>query len=492
VILATAGCGKPLQPTPAGGVSDASLAAGELAGPLRTLADVRLGGRMTGTKGNLVAGEYIASQFKAAGLEPGGDGGYFQAFPVKKIRVPAPRCFLRTGKTKWRLGEDFYPIAAGAKGAFNGPLVFAGYGLDNKVRRYNDYAGLSVAGAVVMILQGEPHDAKGQSRWALKGQWTRLAGLKYKLRQARRAGAVGVLIVTPPDISPDIDPLYNVLPGKGEGFLPTMRISRQTADALLAEGKSRKTIARLVNGIHASKRPHSFPMGLTISGLVETRPGSGRNVVGILRAGKPERNRPVIVIGAHYDHLPVMGYRKARDKGFGVRPGADDNASGTAVLIQLAKALGKMPRRNCDYVLIAFSGEEIGFLGSKYYVKHPAMPLKRTAVMINLDQVGHLRKRRVLVIGSGAAEPFSRILTDANNLTARLKIVRVPIKNWAFWSDNAPFVAMGIETLFFFTGYDEYYHRKTDTIEHVNIPGMAKVARLVFDTIRVADQYFAP
>ncbi|HDY65417.1 MAG TPA: M20/M25/M40 family metallo-hydrolase [Phycisphaerae bacterium] len=476
--------------TPAWAMENPFFSVREIQANVNFLADARLGGRMTDTPGNVETARYIAGQFADAGLQSAGDGGrWFQSFPVPILKVPSRRCVLRVSdQPPLELHKDYSPIALGTNGAFDGPLVFAGYGLNNRIRRYNDYESLSVRGAVVMVLAGEPHNESGQSRWALKGKWTRLAGLGYKIRKAADAGAVAVLIVAPETILPDPESLHYVY-GNGTGPIPAIRICRKLADRLLSESGTDQSIASLVAKIEATRKPVSFAVGTRIRGLVDLRDGVGQNVVGILpadaRADARERPR-VLVVGAHYDHLPIGG-AKAKDHGLGVRPGADDNASGIAAMIQLAKALARTPGRKADIVFVAFGAEEIGFCGSKYYVNHPVRALEDTYAMINIDQVGRMRGSRVAVIGNVLENPLGPALKQASAQCPGLKIVKIPFISKNRWSDQAPFARSDVPTLFFFTGFHRDYHRRTDTAEKINLPGVAAVARFAYGMMRSLD-----
>ena len=488
-----AGCGAgSLPPAPPAALEQITPEA--FAAHVGVLADPNLGGRMTGTPEHDRAGEYIVRQFDAAGLKPAGDdGGWYQPFPAANLRVPAKGCFLSyrradgpSGPARAMLHAEFSAMASGTSGAFRGPLVFAGYGVHNRIRGYDDYASVSAAGAVAMVLQGEPHDRAGRSRWGVGTPWTRLASVDYKLHKAAEEGALAVLVVTPPDISPEHDPLCDVL-GDGTGPLPAMRISRALADRLLAAGGKGRTLAELVRRIHETNQPMSLPVGVEVAGEVDLAPGAGRNVIGSL---PPEQGSggPVVVIGAHYDHIPPTG-RLAKDKarGFGVRPGADDNASGVSAMVVVARALARTPGRRCTFLFVAFSGEEIGFLGSKHFAAQPTVGRDRLAAMVNIDQVGHVRNGRVMVIGRTETGPCARAVRLAAGQVPDLEVARVPFANRHGWSDQAAFALAGIPTLFFYCGRTKLYHTMDDTADRIAAPAAASVARLIYHTARALD-----
>jgi len=455
---------------------------------VRVLADPAMGGRMTGTPENRRAAEYIVRQFQAAGLAPGAkDDSWFQQFPVDNVRVPGQRSCLRFGPPPApaaTLHVDFSPMAAGRSGAFRGPLVFAGYGLRNRIRGYSDYANVDARGAVVLVCQGEPHEKSDRSRWGVVRKWTRLASVEHKLRQAADNGAVAALVVTPPDISPHHDPLYHVY-GEGHGPLPSMRIRRGLADRLLAAGGAGETLAGLLARIHETGKPRSFAVDVEVAGEADLQPGAGRNVLGVLPS-EAGGAAPVVVLGAHYDHIPASG-AKAWDSGFGVRPGADDNASGVSVLILAARALARTPGRRCTFLFAAFSGEEIGFLGSRHFVADPPVDLKRVAAMINIDQVGRVRNGRVTLIAGGYPKGILEALRKVRPSKLGLRVFHVPFTSKRRWSDQAAFAAAGIPTLFFYAGPSRYYNTMQDTPANTHPDGGAKVAHLIYEIARALD-----
>ena len=457
------------------------------------LANPQLGGRVAGTAGNRVAGDYIAGQFRQIGLKPVGDGGtFYQAFSNGRLLVPTTACDLRftpppAGASQpeggavaviGRLGRDFAPSAQGALGAFEAPVLFAGYGVHNHIRKYDDYATVSARGTVVLILAGEPHNAAGQSKWALPGESTYWAKLPSKLRLAREQGAVGVLVVTPPALSPT-DDIDDVL-GDSAGALPCLRITREFADRLLAAAGHARTIEQIVAAMHDTGHPASFAVGGRLAGKVALTDATCRNVLGELPSDGPGDGR-VILIGAHYDHIPATG-QLAVDNGPGVRPGANDNASGVAAVLLLARGLALTPGRRSTFIFAAFDSEEVGFAGSRHYVRQPAVPLDRLDVMINIDEIGRIGGRGVLVLGSTLDSPLAGAIAWAarrNQLTVR----PIPITSDQHWSDQAAFVNAGLPTLFLYGWTTGGRHTRQDVASAVDADRGAAAARLVYGII---------
>ncbi|MHC4982366.1 MAG: M28 family peptidase [Planctomycetota bacterium] len=497
-----AGCGSAAAVGPAPEQAYEAFEAEAFERHVRFLADPSLHGRMTGTPGSAKAAEYVARQFKSCGLEPGGDdGGWYQRFSVGRIRRPAKDCRLsfsyqeaavgeQPGGAKagfsraGRLGRDFAPMAMGASGEFEGPLVFAGYGCRNRIRGHDDYAGVDVKGSVVMVMLGEPHDGEGRSKWAIFGGWTELAAASHKIERAAEQGAAGVLLVAPPDIAGEHDPLDNVL-GYGDGELPAMRISRQFADALL-KAAGRKTIAELAKEINAAGDAKSFRVGGKVSGKVELAEGSARNVIGILPSDV-SKDAPVIAVCAHYDHIDPYG-ELASDSGFGVRPGADDNASGVSAMILIARGLAETPGRGCSYLFVSSGAEEIGFLGAKHLLdKASPFPRERMKAAVAIEMVGRVRRGPLLVLGNVLSEPMGPAIRSALRQKGRVSILCLPITSKSHWSDQAPFTAAGLPTLLFCGLLHGHYHRMSDTLEHVSFRGGAKAARTIFEVLRGID-----
>ncbi|MBI5725269.1 MAG: M20/M25/M40 family metallo-hydrolase [Planctomycetes bacterium] len=494
VCLAQSGC-WPANVEPAPRQAYEELQAEAFARHVGYLADPSAGGRMTGTAGNSRAVEYVRKEFGKAGLNPAGqDGTWFQTFPVGSVHVPTDQSRLKlAGGNEFVLWKDFAPMASGCQGRFEGTIVFAGYGLHNHVRGYNDYANIDAKGAVVIVFQGEPHGETGKSKWAAGDSWTHLTSYKYKIELAAEKGAAAILLVTPPDISPSCDPLDDVL-GRCSGPIPAMRISRDSAQKLLDSAGQGQKLDELMHNIHDTHKPVSYSVGGRLDGNASMAATTGRNIVGMLPATaatpatapaaqtQPAKRR-TIVLCAHYDHIPATG-QLAIDKGFGVRPGADDNASGVAALIMLANALSKLPERPYNIIFLAAGAEELGFYGSRHFIDNPAVPADKIAFMLNFDQVGFIRNNTIYVLGAVNNPALSHAIAAARKYGGGITPVYIPISNTKHWSDQAPFAEAGYKTLFFFAGLTEHRHTRTDLSGLVNNDGAAKTVKLAFEIIR--------
>ncbi|MDX1962727.1 MAG: M28 family peptidase [Pirellulales bacterium] len=437
----------------------------------------------------------------------------------------------------WELDVDFRPLSLGGSAEWNFPLVFAGYGISSKEDNYDDYEGLDVTGKAVILLRHEPRQSDPHSPFAGTADSPQ-AALSRKVSNAYQHGAAAVVFVTDEveirtrtaenrkhweatfeklqtamrefaalspddpalaDKSKEIQRLTTAFQAAGEQFvanrdplipfergdvsdarkMPVIHATREVVNLLLAR-TGQKSLAELEAAIDQDLRPRSFPLsGATILGEtnVQRVDATLRNVIGVLEGTGPHAEE-TLIIGAHYDHLG-RGDAGTLDPGSrDVHNGADDNASGTAALLEVARRFAgkKLSRR---VVFIAFSGEERGLLGSAHYVQHPLFPLENTIAMLNMDMVGRLQNEQLIIYGFDTAKEFDELLERVNQ-AYKLNIKREP---GGFGpSDHASFYAKKIPVLHFFTGLHADYHRPGDDVEKINFPGMRRVLQFLGDT----------
>jgi len=443
-------------------------------------------GRASGTAGADRAAAHLARVFQEIGLAPGGDAGSFlQTFsvplgirlgPANALSIIAPAA--RTA----RLGTDFTPLPTSADGQAEGEVVFVGYGITAPDLTYDDYAGIDVRGKIVLVMMREPRWQDPASPFR-RPEVYHYAERSHKIINAREHGARAILLVPHPMAPAErLPPLRGVSHPSG---ILAAAVTRSMAAVLL--GASPRTLAELAGAIDQHLAPQSFPLTGARArlgvGLIRER-GAAANVVGIL-PGKDLRLRDeAIVVGAHYDHLGRGGEGSLAPERTGViHPGADDNASGTAVVLALARAFktaGGLPR---TLVFIGFAGEEMGLLGSSHYVRRPAFPLARTVLMLNLDMVGRLRNGRVYVGGVDSAAGLRELVgRAAQGLGLTPELRGDPYAP----SDHSAFYAAERPVLFLFTGAHADYHRPGDTWEKLNAPGLVTIATLaarIVDTV---------
>ncbi|GMU24874.1 MAG: hypothetical protein AMXMBFR13_49450 [Phycisphaerae bacterium] len=525
------------------------------------LASDELGGRGVGTPGIDQAAEYIADQFRKAGLRPAGESGtYFQTFEVTLGQELTGLAQLSvSGAPAMGLpNRDFVPLPFSSSEAFEGPVAFVGYGITNPEANYDDYAGFDAEGKVLLMLRYEPHHPDPQVEFGGK-QPSNHAAFRTKASLARKHGARAVLIVNPPLHHGEKDLLFDFesIEHTSSFGLPMLHVSREYADRLLkaagepdlatlqraldaqlgtaASGPGEPPHPPLSKGGrsagHAAEPPqpplgkggsndehsahssqhatrstqhsalstqHSAPSthdsslsthhsprdlkGLVARGdpgLVR-RQVPTRNVIGMLPGNGPLADE-FIVIGAHYDHLGKVLPRRASspqpaERQPEIHNGADDNASGTAGVIELARAFGQRGTDGRSLLFIAFSAEEMGLLGSDWFVDHPTIPLEKIVAMLNMDMIGRLRDNRLEVFGIQTASEFEDIL----NRQAGLLGFQLKASGGGFGpSDHTSFYKKKIPALHFFTGLHNDYHMPGDDTHTVNAEGGAKVVQLI-------------
>lgn len=458
------------------------------------LASEEFQGRQAGTPGQWLAAQYIANEFSNYELVPKGDNDkYFQNFQIMQSDLHEVAFWIErnnfdsTETLEFTLKSDFIPLNFTGENSVTAPVVFAGYGITAPEYNYDDYKNIDATGTVVLVLRHEPQE--NDPRSIFKGsRLTKHSFFEVKAKNARDHGALAMLLVTDPASGHNgLEPhgfwpsLYPEKNTKGEWRLggntepnrfPAAWISVQAAKAILQY--SGKSLIDLQKSIEGSMSPKSFVIRnlrahLKISLKKETR--NTQNVIGLLEGSDPELRDEVVIVGAHYDHIGIKNGK--------IYYGADDNASGTAAVLEIAEAFGEMPFRPKRSILfIAFSAEELGMLGSAFYVQRPAIPLNQTVAMINLDMVSRNQENRVSVIGSDRSPELHEINLAANEEIG-LEIVYNGEKYFNR-SDQANFAKHKIPVIFYNTEVHKDYHRPTDQPEKINPEKLARIARLAF------------
>ncbi len=426
---------------------------------MEALTTPEMEGRRSGTPGGERAARQIAAWLTAAGVRPGGgDGGFFQSFPVgSTIRVDPASSLEATAPARraFQLGREWTPHGGSLVAAVEGPVVFVGYGVEVADLGWDDYAGTDVRGAVALALDGAPPHLGAR-------RVTRLD----KLILARRHGAAALLLVA--------DALPAPSATAASVALVSGTVTRAAADALLAPaGADTMTLAARISDRRAPASLVS-PARARVSAALAREPVPGLNVIGVIPGTDATLANEALLLGAHYDHLGRVGGA--------VHPGADDNASGTAVVVGLARGLAASGGLARTVVVALFGGEELGLLGSGHHVRHPTVPLDRTVAMLNFDMVGRLRDGRLTIAGVESATGLRDIAARAVT-GERLALDLRPSPYGP--SDHTRFYTEGVPVLFFFTGSHDDYHRPTDTADRINAAGMAQVAAVA---ARVIDE----
>lgn len=451
------------------------------------LASEELEGRFTGTPGCEQAAGYIAAQLGAAGISPGAKGGsWYDEFTFTSgVSLAAGNaCTVITGtglRSGLSPGMDFVPLFFSPNGSFEAEAVFAGYGITAPEYGWDDYKDLDVRSRVVLVLRHEPGMDDPDSPFEGK-KLTRYSDLRQKAIRARERGAAAMIVITGPR-SPagEADELLGMtqVDGFGEVGIPVMQMKRRHADALLA------SVGMTIEAVQAAMDTDYAPVALHLPGsqisgtiALERISTQSANVVGWLEGSDPELRAEIIVIGAHYDHL---GWGQSGSLHTGppaIHYGADDNASGVAGVIELARSLARDPQRTRRSVcFVLFSGEELGLLGSSHFVKEPPFALEQVKAMLNMDMIGRLNAEgRLLVQGTGTAPHWP----DLIRLCAQgLPLEPILTEDGVGPSDQTAFVARRIPVLSFFSGVHDDYHRPTDTADKINFAGQVAILTLI-------------
>jgi len=522
------------------------------------LASNALEGRRTGTPGADGAAQFIAGEFVRLGLKSGspsarasrtrgeaqsrflqrfpyiagvelGKNNVMQLIPQTAIQ-PAGGAGRPTAVLDFRAGDDWVPVGFSSSArVVDAPLAFVNYGITAPELNYDDYEGFRVAGYIAVAFSGTP-DGDNQH-----GTFASYEDLRFKAIAARNAGAKG-LIVIGREVNFKDDALSQLRydHNTSNAGLPVVAISRQSADRILQAGglqnssseleaALREMIATATKLGRTGERDKTLEPRLldsvkvTLQADIVRREVAAANVIGILEGSDPNLKNEAIVIGAHYDHLGRGGAGTLAQREGDVHHGADDNASGTAGLIELARILStQRPKPRRTIVFVAFSGEEEGLLGSKYYVDHPVIPLANTVAMINMDMIGRMKDRKLVIGGVGTAPEWQPMIERANLLqgltvnasstahpssslpmvvgaSGRMVVGNDVTKQFLLTlnedgfgpSDHSSFYAKQIPVLFFWTGTHVDYHKPSDTAEKINYDDeariLAMVARIVHD-----------
>lgn len=500
---------------------------------VKKLASDEWEGRGVGTNGLKQAAEFIADSFRTSGLDvtvAGGDP--FQEFEIidgAKLGEPNSLKFIgpQGEELNLELGTEFQVCSFGGSGQLEGELVFAGYGIIAEDLEYDEYQGIDVKDKIVILMRRNPHQSDPNGAFAVGHGISRHAALTTKLSRAFSRGAKAVIFVNDPHTGReekeeleqkvaeardalakaqkdpqqkeqlkeaqvhleqveeilaayDSDPLMKFGYGgtRSGTSPPTFHMKQEVCNEILtsALGTSLEEIETQIDrmGVPLSKALPGWKVSAQASLNIIRVPV--RNVIGVLEGEGPRREE-TIVIGAHFDHLGRGGEGSLAPQSREIHNGADDNASGTTGLLELARRLGAretpLPRR---IVFIAFNGEERGLLGANEYVDKPLYPLENTVAMLNMDMIGRLTENKLTVFGTGTSSVWDALIDQAVQGTE----LELSKKTEGFGpSDHAAFYGKKVPVLHFFTGIHDDYHRPGDDWEKLNVAGMATIVNVL-------------
>jgi Peptidase family M28/PDZ domain/PA domain len=448
---------------------------------IKTLTESRMEGRGDGTKGLVRAEHFLESRYKGLGLAPAGTQGFLQPFTVTTGAKLKGKNHLMAqsgeSKTELKLERDYVPFSFSESGSATGPLIFGGYGVTADEFGYDDYAGVDVKDKIVLILRYEPGSFAAKT--GNQGV-THHSQLITKAINARNHGAKGLILVNGKlgDGEEDLLTRFGSVSGpENVGILFAQVKNNIAQDWFQAAGKSLKEIQDQIN---SSGKPSSFAfpdrLQAMLSIQIETTHATVNNVLAYL----PGKTDEYVILGAHYDHLGRGNSDSLAPSQIGqIHPGADDNASGTAGLLELARLLAPMKGQLQRGILFSsFAGEELGLLGSAAWVKNPTKPLGKAVAMLNMDMIGRIKEEKVYIGGVGTGSTFQKVLDQARD-ESHLKFDYS--QGGYASSDHTSFVAQKIPVLFFFSGLHADYHKPSDTWEKINPEAAARLLNVVAD-----------
>ncbi|MCO4775694.1 MAG: M28 family peptidase [Flavobacteriales bacterium] len=410
-----------------------------------------LKGRKPGTPEADVAREYIAGKMMAYGIEPMGENGYFQKFPVPEYAaVDYDATTLSVGNAQLEGHVDFYPVSISCEtGKAASKTVYVGYGITTEDGSYDDFKGLDVNGAIAVMNISSPDGIHPHSAYAA------YHSLNERVASLVEKGAKGILLINPEGTASDTQEFFKSI---NASSLPVFFV------------RNEKWANKLM------KRAQKTTMSVSMS----ERFSDGYNVIGYIHNNK----RKTVVLGAHYDHLGMGGENSLYKGPAAIHNGADDNGSGTTLLLEAMRYYAQRQDTNYNYLIQFYSAEELGLIGSKYWANNPTFPLKEVEYMINSDMVGRLRDNRLQLSGTGTAVEWDEILdTPIHGLDIKKDHAGVGP------SDQTSFYYKDLPVLHLFTGTHDDYHKPTDDADKINYKGMAKLASLIY-TITARTAYY--
>jgi len=439
---------------------------------VRELASKEYSGRLPGSVGFNKAASYAAGLFKKYKLRPFNESSYFQYFNVENNEIQSPLKLQLIDKndnrTDYTAGKDFVCRGFTGNGVYTRDVVFCGYGISYPKQGFDDYANVDVKGKVVMIFKENP-------KWKFSIEWSPVYP-RYKALIATQYGATGVLLVTAPKDASSTQPIGSISTGnitQQNMETTNIHISNKVADDILKQ--KGYTVKQLQSIIDSTKKPFSFDLDTKVYTEVHTKYTKEMptmNVVGMIEGNDPVLKNEYLIIGAHLDHVGSQGEEL-------YFPGANDNASGVAAVLQMAKLFSENKSSlKRSVVFILFSDEEQGLYGSWYYVRNPLVPIDNTVAMINLDCVGFGDS---IQVGNGTSAPILwQLARNTDMKTDNLMVERT-------WSgggaDASPFYDKNIPALYFVgTNSYTYLHLPSDKPETLNRVLFKKITKLAYAT----------
>ena len=452
----------------------------ELKSHINYLASDELEGRKPGTKGIEKAANYLKAEINKLGVKPLGDD-YFQNFDIVIDIKTGDKNKFSFDETYGKLNEDFIPLAISESKSLKAKAVFAGYGfaINEDNLKWNDFAEIDVNGKWVIMFRDAPSNDNNEA-------FENYKSIRKKVLTARDKGALGIIFVNGKNFDLE-DNLMSLSFANREASvgIPVINVKRSLINKLLE--KYEFPVEDLETAIKESNGPRSFEIESEIDVVVDLERISAttKNVVAMIEGSDPVLKNEYIILGAHYDHLGYGGKNSGSrtPDTVAIHNGADDNASGSAAILEVFEKLAANRNQlKRSVIYLAFTAEEMGLIGSKYFTNNPLVDLKKVKFMFNLDMVGRLNPetKNLTIGGTGTAEGLESLIknhTDKSGLN-----VKFDSQGYGP-SDHASFYAKDIPVMFLFTGIHEDYHTPKDDANLINYEGEKFVADITYDMI---------
>lgn len=408
---------------------------------IRFLSDDKLEGRRAGSNGEKLAGKYIIQAFIKNGLQPkGDDGGFLQKFDINEGKMISPSTHLIMNDIEFKLDKDYFPFSFSPNKSVQATAAIAMQ--ENGSPWFYDIKELI-----------EPH--KNIPHFDLT------ESIKNKAIAAAKMGATAFIVYNTSPVKDELKFDANEKPVPVS--IPVLYISKAAKEKYLAD--------------------ETATLDIKLKVQIEDKKRTGQNIIGYI----DNNATSTIIIGAHYDHL---GYGEEHTSLYTgsipeIHNGADDNASGTAAIIELGKMLKKSKAKNNNYLLVAFSGEELGLFGSKYFTEHPTVNFSNANCMINIDMIGRLNdSTHKLIIGGYGTSPVWGEIIKINNKSFTIKFD----SSGTGPSDHTSFYRKDIPVLYFFTGLHSDYHKPSDDADKINYTGELEVIKYIYNVIEILNK----
>lgn len=465
---------------------------------IKHLSSEQYQGRRTGEAFCDSAGAYIEREFQHYGLKAFNDS-YRQHYEILYALELGNKNSLKISgvKTKLQVNKNYMPLSFSSSEQYKGEMVFVGYGISLPESNYDDYANIDVKDKIAVIMLGIPEytankenspeinkdttvsrDSTRSAMRAGMSGFMRFDDPRYKASVARDKGAKAILFFNPDVINEEKElPVLRIGRASSSG-LPIIQIRKSVAEELFKSiGKNLSDEIKKIDDKNPTQSFVSNKTKIELSTEIKEIKKNTFNIVGYIEGNDPSLKDEYIVIGAHYDHLGLGGAGSREPDVIKIHPGADDNASGVAGVLELAQYFNSnLDDIGRSMIFMAFSGEEEGLLGSAHYVKSPLVPLEKTALMINMDMIGRMKDNKLVINGTGSSSKFTPLINKHNEDSTFI----LTLNEGGFSSsDNSSFYGKDIPVMMFFTDLHLDYHKPDDTWDKINVEGQNKILNYI-------------